>query len=198
MHLRRQLSLFLNHLAIQASGPETGTQRTVFRLSACRAGLDFSKTFTTDLATGISAAAAHAHPSVAAGLSVGTLLVGKGVDSFNATYYYEKTFQALKSVITANRQEVRRQVFARQAKARETVNPVPYSVTEAISDIREYDDSCSIMSGLDKLVQVAGQQQTKEEQNKRNVQVAEDPVRRQQELTGTAVVPKAGASAAGK
>lgn len=169
------------------------------RAFANKAGLDFTKTFTGDMATGVAAGTAHAHPSVAAALSVGNLVVGKGVEAFNATYYYQQTFQALKAVITANRESIRRHVFARQSKAKASTDAVPYTVTEAMSDIREYDDSCSMMSGLDKLVQVAEREKAKENELKRNVQVSDNPVKMQETLTGAAVVaPAKAASGAGK
>lgn len=156
------------------------------RAFANKAGLDFTKSFSSDLATGLSAGTAHVNPAVSAALSIGNLLIGKGVESFNATYYYEKTFQALKAVISANRQEIRRQIFARQDRAR-TTPTVPYSMTEAIADLREYDDACSIMSGLDRLVQVANNEQASEAQKKRSVEVSANPAARQEQLTNTPI-----------
>jgi hypothetical protein len=154
------------------------------RAFANKAGLDFTKSFMGDLATAVSAGTAHANPTISAAVGVGNLVIGKGVESFNATYYYEKTFQALKSVIMANRLGIKRQIIAKQAAA---VNAaaVPYDLTQAISDIREYDDACSIMNGLDELVQVAGTKKSDEEAAKKTVEISADPVKTQRDLLKT-------------
>lgn len=149
------------------------------RAFANKAGLDFTKTFASDMATGISAGTAHASPAISAAVGVGNLIIGKGVDSFNATYYYEKTFQALKSVIAAKRSSIKSQIIAKQSQSNEQGTAVRYALGDAISDIREYDDACSIMNGLDQLVQVAGTEQKKEDAAKKSVEIATNPAEEQ-------------------
>lgn len=157
------------------------------RAFATKAGLDFAKGVSRDITDGLSAGTAHVNPAAAAALSVSSLIIGKGVDSFNATYYYEKTFEAVKSVIKGNRAAIKRQIVLRQAAARATPS-VPYYLSEALSDIREYDDACSIMGGLDRLVQVAGREQADETSKTKEAERSPEAVLR-------ALNPASGASA---
>ncbi|MCP4520769.1 MAG: hypothetical protein GY827_03595 [Cytophagales bacterium] len=154
------------------------------RAFANKAGLDFSKSFIDDLAKGASAGTAHANPTISAALSVGNLIVGKGVESFNATYYYDKTFQAMEAAIAAERIKIKTFITAKQAKTIGKTSGLKYGLVEAVSDIRAYDDACSIKAGLSKLVQLADV--NKEEESKINVEVRLDdnPAKKALELQG--------------
>jgi len=146
------------------------------RAFANKAGLDFTKSFISDLATGVSAGTAHANPATSAALSVGNLIVGKGVESFNATYYYDKTFQALEAAVTAERTRIRTYILAKQVKSKDTKNQVKYEVVQALSDIRAYDDACSIKAGLAQLVQLADNKKKEDANTKLQVELSDDPV----------------------
>jgi len=139
----------------------------VQRSFANRAGLDFTKSFITDMSSGASAATAHANPAIASGLSISNLIVGKGVDNFNATYYFDKTFQALESAINGERARLKANIVAHQAQT-------TYDLSQAIADIRAYDDACSIKAGLAQLVQIAGTQKAKDQNCKNAVELATD------------------------
>lgn len=155
------------------------------RAFANKAGLDFTKSFISDLATGVSAGTVYANPAISAGLSVGNLVVGKGVETFNAVYYYDKTFQAMESAIAAERLRVKGYIIARQAKSNGTELPVlHYEILAALSDIRVYDDACSIKAGLAKLVQVADDQKAEEVKNNQNVEFSANPVEKWMQLNG--------------
>lgn len=138
------------------------------RAFATKAGLDFSKTLLSDIATGVSAGVVTASPALAAGLNVSNLVGGKGVDAFNATYYYDKTFQAMESAIAAERLRIRTQMVGKQADQSQPA----YDILQALSDIRAYDDACSIKAGLAQLVQLADSKKNQEQANKFQVDVA--------------------------
>lgn len=145
------------------------------RTFATKASLDFSKNLISDMASAASAGTAFFSPAVSAALNVGDLVVGKGVESFNATYYFDKSFQAMEAAINAERTRIKTFIIARQAKAAIPDSPVPYDLATALSDIRAYDDACSIKSGLSQLVQLADQSAQQENRQKVEVEHSADP-----------------------
>lgn len=161
------------------------------RAFANKAGLDFSKSFISDLATGVSAGTAHANPAISAALSVSNLIVGKGVESFNATYYYDKTFQALEAAVAAERLRIKTYMTAKQAQANTKDSLVKYEIVQALSDIRAYDDACSIKAGLAQLVQLADSKKKEDEKNKVAVELSDNPVQTARGLLGAVLSPEA-------
>lgn len=146
------------------------------RAFANKAGLDFTKGFISDLSTGASAGTAFSNPAVSVALSVSNLVVGKGVESFNATYYYDKTFQALESAIGAERLRIKTYILAKQSQANGQNSTVKYEIVQALSDVRQYDDACSIKAGLAQLVQLADAKKKDDEKTKIQVELSSDPV----------------------
>jgi hypothetical protein len=120
------------------------------RAFANRAGLDYTKTLSQDLATAASAGTAFVSAPVSAGMSAANLLIGKSIDSFNATYYQQQTFQAMESAIASARQEGLATINTHEAQDIDT-----YTATQALADIRQYDDDCSFKNGLAKLNAIA-------------------------------------------
>src|SRR5205085_3383507 len=83
------------------------------------------------------------------------------------TYYLEKTFQAVEAAILEQRLRQRSAILARRADL------LPkYSLLETISDVRGYDDACSLQRGLSRLVEVTGEQK---EQAKGQLQQLDHP-----------------------
>jgi hypothetical protein len=146
------------------------------RAFANKSGLDLTKTFISDLSTGVSAGTAFANPAVSAALSISNLVVGRGVESFNATYYYDKTFNAMESAIAAERLRIKTYVLAKQSQANAKPAAVSYELVQALSDIRQYDDACSIKAGLSQLVQLADARKASDEEAKIRVELADNPV----------------------
>ena len=135
------------------------------RAFANKAGLDFTKRLTGDLATGASAGTAFTSPAASAALSVSNLIIGKSIESFNSNYFFDKTFQALESAIYAQRLDISSLILAKRSQARG--NKQTYNIVQALSDIRAYDDACSIKAGLARLVQLADKEKdTSEKLNK--------------------------------
>lgn len=158
------------------------------RAFANKAGLDLTKSFIGDLATGVSAGTAHANPAISAGLNVSNLIIGKGVESFNSTYFFDKTFQALEAAITAERMKVKTYITAKQAQANIKDSLVKYEIVQALSDIRAYDDACSIKAGLAQLVQLADSKKDIETKNKVAVELSPKPVEAALKLYGAQTV----------
>lgn len=119
------------------------------RAFANRAGFDYGKKFFQDVSTAVSAGTATVSAPFSAALDVTNLVVGKGVDTFNATYYFDKTFQAMEDAIRAERAQQRALITARQEDKKN------YLIGDALADISAYDDACSIKSGLARLSAVA-------------------------------------------
>jgi hypothetical protein len=136
----------------------------MMRAFALRTGMDASKSFLSDLATGASAGTAFSTPALSAGLSLSNLVVGKGVDAITGAYYFGETFSAMESLISAERMRIKRYIRSRQATVD---NKFPaYDLRAALSDIRDYDDACSIKFGLGKLKQNADKVKTDESAKK--------------------------------
>lgn len=157
------------------------------RAFANKASFDTGKSMFQDIMTGSSAAIANASPPAAAGLSLGNLLVGKSVDNINATFYFDKTFQAMAAAIDVERtnvltdagllrpsdktasssptSEANQNGNAQQPKsASQDTKGLPvgwrnafrrpydmYTMYDALADVRNYDDACSIRRGLARL-----------------------------------------------
>lgn len=142
------------------------------RAFANRAGADFTKSFVTDIATGASAVTAFSSAAASSVLSVSNLVVGKGIDSFNSTYYFEKSFQAMESAIAAERALIKTEMFAKQADP-----TLSYTIANALSDIRRYDDACSFKAGLSKLVEISDKSNGKAQGDKIDVEFSEKPTK---------------------
>lgn len=136
------------------------------RAFANKAGLDFANGLLSNITTGASAGAAFSSPVASAALSASNLVVGKGIDSFNSTYYYDKTFQAMESAIEAERIRIKTSVLAKQKLFSGDGKLVKYSFGEAVSDVRKYDDACSIKAGLAQLIQIADARKKDDEKTK--------------------------------
>ncbi|GJI97253.1 hypothetical protein RugamoR57_39710 [Duganella caerulea] len=152
------------------------------RAFANKAGLDFTKSFIGDMATGVSAGTAFKNPQVSAVLSVSNLVVGKGVESFNSAYYFDKTFQALESAIVAQRTRVKIYITAKQAQSNTPGAAVKYDMSQALADIRLYDDACSIKAGLSQLIQLADAQKQTDQANKIAVELSDKPLDKAKEV----------------
>lgn len=137
------------------------------RAFANRAAFDSGKKFFQDVSTAVSAGTASASPALSAALDVTNLVVGKSVDTFNSTYYFDKTFQAMEAAIEAERAQRHAYISARQADSH-------YLIGDALGDIRAYDDACSIKTGLSRLIGVAEKGKEESEKRKLEVQTAAD------------------------
>jgi hypothetical protein len=131
------------------------------RAFANKAGLDISKSLASDMATGVSALTAFNTPAISAGLGLTNLVVGKTVDNVNATFYFDKTFQAFEAAVITERTRIKSDIINRQASrpvSSTDGSAVQYGLFEAMTDIRTYDDACSMRVGLSKLVETASAQ----------------------------------------
>lgn len=129
---------------------DTNCRQFMNRAFAQRSTSEFSKTFLQDIATAISAGTAHANPAISATLSGANLIVGKGYEAFDATFYVNKTFDAMEAAIKAERTKRYAKIIASQDEPIET-----YSLSHAINDVGDYDDACSIKTGLASLAATA-------------------------------------------
>lgn len=128
------------------------------RAFANKAGLDVSKSLSSDLATGVSAATAFNTPAVSAGLGLANLVVGKTVDNINSPFYFDKTFQAFEAAVLTERARIKSEIIARQATRpliSTNSSAVQYGIFDALADMRTYDDACSMRAGLAKLIETA-------------------------------------------
>lgn len=162
-------------IAFLVSLSDMNCSNFLHRAFANKAGLDFTRSFVGDIATGVSVGTAHANPAISAGLGVGNLIIGKGVESFNSAYYFDKTFQALDSAITAERIKVRTLIAAKQARANAKRGSVGYEMVQVLSDLRAYDDACSIKAGLAQLVQLADTKKEAESAKRVTIELSPKP-----------------------
>jgi hypothetical protein len=120
------------------------------RTFANKATLDTSRNTVQDVLTGSSVAASIPSPPVAAGLGIANLIFGKTLDNVNATFFYEKTFQAIGSAIYLERSSIREQVLRKSDLAYPS-----YTMFDVLSDLRRYESACSIRVGVSKLQSLA-------------------------------------------
>jgi cell division septation protein DedD len=136
--------------ALLLSVSDQNCQTFLARAFANKAGLDASNGIISDLATGGAAGTAAALPGISAGLSVANLIVGKTVGNFDKTYYAEKTFEAMESSILGERASRKAGIIDNLKK--ETTD---YTIFDALGEVRQYDEACSIQRGLLKLSSIA-------------------------------------------
>jgi uncharacterized protein YfcZ (UPF0381/DUF406 family) len=154
------------------------------RAFANRAGLDYTKTLLQDLATAASAGTAFVSAPVSAGLSGTNLVLGKGIDTFNSTYYQQQTFQAMESAIDSARQIVLATINTHESAKKEGTTESSFTTAQALADIRDYDDACSFKNGLAKLNEIATNAKTNATTVKNKVQAEADPNSKAQILSG--------------
>jgi uncharacterized membrane protein YgcG len=135
------------------------------RAFANRSAMDFEKTLTQDLATAASAGTATVLAPLSAALSGTNLVVGKSVDSFNSTYYINKTFQAMEAAIDGERSRLKALILAREEDK-------SYAMSDALADFLAYDGACSFRVGLDILASNADSLKTTNAQCATDVQLA--------------------------
>lgn len=120
------------------------------RAFANKSSVDTTKNTFQDILTGASAATANATPHTAAGLSLSNLVLGKTVENINATFFFEKTFQAIGSAIYLERSDIKEQITK---KSNQTYQK--YTIFDALADIRRYESACSIRIGVSRLQSLA-------------------------------------------
>lgn len=125
------------------------------RAFANKTGITASRNILSDLATSAAAGTAAGHPAISAGLSVSSLLAGKASENLDRTYYAGQTFQAMEPLILGERDRAKAQILRNMAK-----DASVYSVIDGISEVRRYDEACSIQRGLLKLSDVAERERT--------------------------------------
>ncbi len=136
------------------------------RVFANKAGLDFGKGLMSDIMTGVSAGIVTLSAPASAVLNGVNLVSSKGVDNFNKTYFYDKTFQAMEAAIRAERAKRKALLISRSA------NYSQYSIVEELADLGYFDDACSIKEGLNALANLAEESKKTNEENKLEVESA--------------------------
>jgi hypothetical protein len=154
------------------------------RAFANRAGLDYTKTLLQDLTTAASAGTAFVSAPVSAGLSGTNLILGKGIDTLNATYYQQQTFQAMESAIDSSRQMVLATINTHENAKKEGTTDSSFTTAQALADIRDYDDACSFKNGLAKLNEIATNAKNSAGAVKNQVQAEPDPAKKAQIAAG--------------
>jgi hypothetical protein len=150
---------------------DTNCRQFLNRAFAQRSTGDFTKTFLQDIATALSAVTAHGSPALASTLSGTNLIVGKGYEAFDATFYVNKTFDAMETSIRAERTKRYAKLIANQDEG-----IAKYSLSQALNEVGEYDDACSIKTGLASLAAAADTSNKASEKGKLTVENTPKPV----------------------
>ena len=153
---------------------------------ASKTGVDFGSTVTTILLSGSSAVLGLAGgvPALApAAISAGNSAIAGGAAAFDTTFFAKQSFDIMEAGILAERQLQRAQINARICETYKELKRLPSDVkdcvipksenylgytptrywvmSEALSDVIEYDRTCSIEGGLRELSNAAAQQKSK-------------------------------------
>lgn len=118
--------------------------RFLDRAFANKTGLDATKNLFQDLTTGAAAGTAHANPAISAALSGSNLLIGTTVANFDKTVYLNQAFTSVRSTIASKRSEAAAAILSKQAND----TYVKYTMFNALTDIHDYAEICSIQAGL--------------------------------------------------
>lgn len=129
------------------------------RAFANKSTFDTTKGTLQDVLTGVSAATANGAPHAAAGLGLVNLVVGKSVDNINAAFFFEKTFQALSTSISAERANQGRRLKALIGEKYDD-----FDIHAALAFVHTYDEACTIRVGLEKL-QAAAQDKARNDEH---------------------------------
>jgi hypothetical protein len=147
------------------------------RAFASKAGIETTRGTLKDIMTGLSAALAAHAPGASSVLGLANLAFGSSVDNFDRNYYVDKAFSAMENAIGAERARIRADISQnRTHNVVSAVNPtskktIPgYTMADALSDLVEYDQACSIQRGVRKLSEIAA---TDKKQQENNVDQAE-------------------------
>ncbi len=132
------------------------------RAFAVRSTFDVTSSFIADLATALSAGTVTAAPAVSVGLDAVNLLVGKANSNFDMEFYQGEAFYALEAALASERTKRKTDILARRSTPK-------YSLMNALSDARFYDDACSIKVGIASLAEIA--RSAAQEQKNKNLAV---------------------------
>lgn len=143
------------------------------RVFAARSSSDFTKGFLQDLATAFAAGTAPFSGSAAAGLNGVNLVVGKGFQNLESTYYANQAFQAIEAAIVSERSDRRSVILVKQDNNAATgTSHAAYPVEAILADVRAYDDACSIRAGLARLANIANQAKDSDLDKSKRVELA--------------------------
>jgi len=140
----------LVHLLVNVSDYNCST--FLMRAFAHKAGTEATRNTAKDVATAIAAGTARVAGAFSSGLGIVNLVGGTAIDNVNTSYYADKTFQVMAAAIGAERDKTRT-VLLNHSKV--SVSLADYSFFEALEDVHEYDDSCSLRRGLESLAAAA-------------------------------------------
>ena len=108
---------------------------------------DSAHRFARDVLTGSTAAFAPASPPTAIGLSFANMLVGS-YESVNSTFFLSEAFQSIETAINLERRE-RLGELSKGCSVSDSYDAC--TIHEAMRRVRQYEDACSLRSGLNKL-----------------------------------------------
>jgi hypothetical protein len=145
------------------------------RAYAVRSTFDVLSKVIGDIATAVSAGTVSVAPAVSGGLDGLNLVVGKSNSDFDSEFYANKTFEALESAIAAERTKRKTRILASR------IQP-GYSLMDALSDARFYDDACSIRIGLQSLGDLAQKEANKQKTNNLKAKAKTTPEARMNEV----------------
>ncbi len=141
----------LVHLLVNVSDYNCST--FLMRAFAHKAGTDATRNTTKDIAVAIAAGTAKVASGFSSGIGLFNLVGGTAIDSFNTSYYADKTFQVMAAAIGAERDKARTSIALHRKDGL-----AAYSFFEALEDVHAYDDACSLRRGLESLAAAASNQ----------------------------------------
>jgi hypothetical protein len=76
-------------------------------------------------------------------MGLGNLGIGAGFKNMQDVYYQAQTFQAFETAVLTSRKHLKDEI-----QDKRTTPYTNYPIADALSDVRRYDESCSIQRGL--------------------------------------------------
>jgi hypothetical protein len=166
-------SVFYDHAATFASATATDRNALAYvllntandncswflnRVFANRSGITGIRDTIKNLMTGAAALTAKASPGVSAGLGFANLFADSSVKSLEANEYASKTFDAIESAISKQRNDVQTEILTKL-----TAPVDKYPVGALLLDVGRYKNLCTITSGVKSLQDVTKNEEQKSE-----------------------------------
>ena len=148
LRLRQRRNKIINVLLFVS---DFNAETYLSRAFANRLFIDTGNTILQESMMGVASGAAAARPELASALGISALVVGTAADQVNTSFYLNQTFQAVETVIRTERELLRRGIRNKMRR----LSYDEYSLHDALSDVRQYSEHCSIRAGLQGLSRIA-------------------------------------------
>lgn len=122
----------------------------IHRFYASKASLDAARNTGKDIATAIAAGTAKVASGFSSAIGLANLAGGTAIDNVDKSFFSEKALQAITAAISSLRATSKKRLLDASGKLL-----TEYSYFEALNDLEEFDQDCSLQRGVEQLAELA-------------------------------------------